>query len=260
MGGKQACCQKKGSVLKDLLNILKSEFLKLKKDTMFYTGTIISILMPILVILKDEFLSSPPDNLMDWVMTCCLVDFLILSVLSGFIITNSVQKEYQSGALKNILSAAVSRASFLFAKLAVWFVWYVLLLIYMEFVAVIGSSLLYPSQFDFEFAKTIMILFTKFGLLAFLSFVPLLWVTIRQRKLYYPAILVTIGFTGVLLGGVSISMEMILPASMIPWTAVSLVALYQVQSPYRVISIVSILLTGTIGLILALREIYKQDQ
>ncbi|MGN0250014.1 MAG: ABC transporter permease [Oliverpabstia sp.] len=204
-----------------MLNILKSEILKLKKDAMFYTGTIISILMPILVILKDEFLSSPPDNLMDWVMTCCLVDFMVLSILSGFIITNSVQKEYQSGALTNILAAAVSRASFLFAKLAVWFVWYVLLLIYMEFVTVIGSSLLYPS---------------------------------------YPAILVTIGFTGILIGGASISMEMILPASMIPWTAVSLVALYQVQSPYCVIGIFSISLTGVIGLLLALREIYKQDQ
>lgn len=204
-----------------MLNILKSEILKLKKDAMFYTGTIISILMPILVILKDEFLSSPPDNLMDWVMTCCLVDFMVLSILSGFIITNSVQKEYQSGALTNILAAAVSRASFLFAKLAVWFVWYVLLLIYMEFVTVIGSSLLYPS---------------------------------------YPAILVTIGFTGILLGGASISMEIILPASMIPWTAVSLVALYQVQSPYCVIGIFSISLTGVIGLLLALREIYQQDQ
>lgn len=204
-----------------MLNILKSEILKLKKDAMFYTGTIISILMPILVILKDEFLSSPPDNLMDWVMTCCLVDFMVLSILSGFIITNSVQKEYQSGALTNILAAAVSRASFLFAKLAVWFVWYVLLLIYMEFVTVIGSSLLYPS---------------------------------------YPAILVTIGFTGILIGGASISMEMILPASMIPWTAVSLVALYQVQSPYCVIGIFSISLTGVIGLLLALREIYQQDQ
>lgn len=204
-----------------MLNILKSEILKLKKDAMFYTGTIISILMPILVILKDEFLSSPPDNLMDWVMTCCLVDFMVLSILSGFIITNSVQKEYQSGALTNILAAAVSRASFLFAKLAVWFVWYVLLLIYMEFVTVIGSSLLYPS---------------------------------------YPAILVAIGFTGILIGGASISMEMILPASMIPWTAVSLVALYQVQSPYCVIGIFSISLTGVIGLLLALREIYKQDQ
>lgn len=240
--------------------MLKSEILKLKKDTMFYTGTIISVLMPILVILKDKFLSSPPDNLMDWVITCCLVDFLVLSMLSGFIITSSVQKEYQSGALKNILSAAVSRASFLLAKLAVWFVWYVLLLLYMEFVTVIGGRLLYPAQFDFEFAKTIMILFTKFGLSAFLTFVPLLWVAIRQRKLFYPAILVTIGFTGILLGGVSISMEMMLPASMMPWTAVPLIALYQVQSPYRVIGIVSILLTGVIGLLLALREIYKQDQ
>ena len=69
-----------------MLNILKSEFLKLKKDTMFYTGTIISVFVPILIIIKDKFLSMPPDEITAWISNCCLIDFLILSALSGFII------------------------------------------------------------------------------------------------------------------------------------------------------------------------------
>lgn len=82
-----------------MFNVLKSEFLKLKKDTMFYIGTIITMLVPVLVILKDKVISASPKSAMDWVMTCCLVDFLILSILSGLVITNLVQKEYQSGRL-----------------------------------------------------------------------------------------------------------------------------------------------------------------
>lgn len=243
-----------------MLNILKSEFLKLKKDTMFYTGTIISALVPILAIIKDKFLSTPPDEITEWVMNCCLIDFLVLSALSGFIITNLVQKEYQSGALTNILSSAVSRASFVFAKLAIWFSWYIVLLIYIEIVTVLGSRFLYPAQFDIDFARMVIVMFTKFGLSSFITFIPLLWVTILQRKLFYPAILVAIGFTGILFGGFNISMEMILPASIVPWTAVSLVTIYQIESPYLIIGIISIAITGIIGLLLALRSIYKQDQ
>lgn len=227
---------------------------------MFFTGTSICVLVPVFVIIKDKFLSTPPTEIMDWVMTCHLIDFLFLSALSSFIVTNLIQKEYQSGTLTNILSSAVSRAAFIFSKLAVWFLWYILLLIYMEAITVIGGNLIYPSQFNSEFTKTIIIMFTKFGLLAFITLVPLLWVTIRQRKLFYPAILVGIGLTGILLGGTSISMEMILPASIVPWTAVSLVAIYQVENPYIIISTISIILVGIIGLFLALRELYKQDQ
>lgn len=226
---------------------------------MFLTGTIISILVPVFIIIKDKFLSTPPDEMMDWVMTCCLLDFLILSALSGFIITNLVQKEYQAGTLTNILSTAVSRASFIFAKLAVWFLWYVILLAYTEIVTVIGSRLIYPSQFNVQFAKIVFVMFTKFGLLTFITLIPLLWITILQKKLFYPAVLAGIGFTGILLGGFTISMDMILPASIVPWTAVSLVAVYQVESPYLVIGLISIALTGIVGLFLALQSIYKQD-
>lgn len=242
-----------------MLNILKAEFLKLKKDAMFYTGTLISVFVPIFVILKDTFLSRPPDEMLAWVMNCCLIDFFILSVLSGFIITNLVQKEYQSGTFLNILTSAVSRAAFVLAKLAVWFLWYLVLLAYVEVVTIFGCRLLYPAQFHREFAKTVIIMFTKFGLLSFATFLPLLWVAILQRTLFYPAILVTLGFTGILLGGFQISEKMLLPASIAPWTAVSLAAIHPVECPYRIIGIISIAATGIIGLFLALRSIYRQD-
>lgn len=61
-----------------MFNVLKSEFLKLKKDTMFYIGTIITMLVPVLVILKDKVISASPKSAMDWVMTCCLVDFIYI--------------------------------------------------------------------------------------------------------------------------------------------------------------------------------------
>ena len=243
-----------------MLNILKSEFLKLKKDTMFYTGTIISVFVPILIIIKDKFLSMPPDEITAWISNCCLIDFLILSALSGFIITNLVQKEYQSGALTNILTSAVSRTSFVFVKLAAWFLWYVAILIYIEIVTILGSNILYPTQFNVEFAKLIVAMFTKFGLLTFVTLTPLLWITLLQRKLFYPSILVTLGFTGILLGGFNISMEMMIPASIIPWTAVSLVSVFQVENPYFIIGIISIILTEIFGVFLALRAIHEQDQ
>lgn len=243
-----------------MLNILKSEFLKLKKDAMFYTGTVISALVPILVIVKDRFLSSPPGAVMDWVMNCCLVDFLILSALSGFIVTNLVQREYQSGTLINVLTSAVSRASFVAAKLAVWFVWYAVLLVYIGSVTVLGCRLLYPAQFDAALARGVFAMFTEFGLASFVTFIPLLWVTVLQRKLFYPAVLTGIGFTGILLGGFTLSAEMLLPASILPWTAVSLVTVYQVENPYRIIGILSIAAAGIIGLLLALRAIRRQDQ
>lgn len=60
----------------DLFNVIKSELLKLKKDTMFYSGTLITMLVPVLVIIKDKAISTPPKAALDWVMICCLVDFL----------------------------------------------------------------------------------------------------------------------------------------------------------------------------------------
>ncbi|WP_300819129.1 hypothetical protein [uncultured Oscillibacter sp.] len=102
-------------------------------------------------------------------------------------------------------------------------------------------------------------MFTKFGTLSFVSFLPLLWVTVLQRKLFYPSALAALGFSAILLGRFNISTEMLPLASLMPWTAVSLVSVYQVEGPYTAIGMVSIALTGIFGVQSALRAIDKQD-
>ena len=84
--------------------------------------------------------------------------------------------------------------------------------------------------------------------------------TILQKKLFYPSVLVAIAFTGILLGGFNISLDMIFLASLIPWTAVSLISIYQVESPYIIIGITFITLIGIIGLFLSIQSINKQEQ
>lgn len=244
---------------KVLLNILKSEFLKPKKDAMFLTGTLIAAAAPFLIIIKDKFLAEPPSDIMSWIMSCCLIDFFVLSVMSGFIITNSVQKEYQTGAIINIFGSGVSRAAFIFAKLSVWFLWYAALLACIEIITLCGSCYLYPSQFDADFAKTVVVMFTKFGLLAFVTLIPILWITIVQRKLFYPSVLLSLGLSGILAGGFNISEEAILPACIVPWTAVAPISIYNLNSPYNVIASVSIILCGIAGMCAALYSVYKQE-
>ena len=246
--------------VKELLNMLKLELLKLKKDTMFFVGTIISIMVPVFLVIKDKFLSVPPNEIMEWTMSCFAAILLILSVFSGFIITNLVQKEYQSGTIKNILSSAVSRVAFICSKLLVWFLWFAITLIFIVIITILGAKLIYPHQFNLNYIKLIIAIFSKLGLLSFVSFIPLLWITILQRKLFYPSILLAIGLTGILLGGINISSDFLLPASFVPWTAVPLVAVHQLKSPYFGIGLASILITGTLGLILSCYSFYIQDQ
>lgn len=123
------------------------------------------------------------------------------------------------------------------------------------------SDYQYGGEVSFHFlVKIVIVMFTKFGMLSFITSIPLLWVTILQKKLFYPSILAAIAFTGILLGGFNISLDMIFLASLIPWTAVSLLSIYQVESLYIIMGIISIALTGIIGLFLALQSICRQEQ
>ena len=120
------------------------------------------------------------------------------------------------------------------------------LLAYIELVTILGSRFLYPAQFSTGVIKLVIAMFTKFGTLSFVSFLPLLWVTVLQRKLFYPSALAALGFSAILLGRFNISTEM-------------LPLVYQVEGPYTAIGMVSIALTGIFGVQSALRAIDKQD-
>lgn len=240
--------------------MIKAELFKLKKDIMFFIGTIIVVAIPILILVKDVYFTTPPKELLNWIMSCCLIDFLILSVISGFIITNLIQREYQAGTLINILTSSVSRAAFVISKLIIWFLWYSTMLAIIIAITVFGSKIIYPTQLNQQYLKIIIELFSKFGILSFFSFIPLLWVSFMQKKLFYPSILTAMGFTAIWVGGMNTSLEMILPACIVPWSAVSIIAMNQIGSPYVQIGLTSIILVGLIGLFLSYLSFNKQDQ
>ena len=54
-------------------------------------------------------------------MSVLMLNILALLIVNGFVITSSMQKEYQDRTIWNILTALVSRDRFLAAKLVVWF-------------------------------------------------------------------------------------------------------------------------------------------
>lgn len=242
-----------------MVNLLKSELLKLKKDTMFWVGTLIVILIPILILWKDCFIAVPPSVLTEWILSICMIDFLSLCIISGFIITNLMQQEYRERTIINVMTSSITRLSFLLTKMVVWFVWYMAMVLIMAGLALLGSYLLYLSQLNASQIKFIVIIFTKFGLFSFLAFIPLLWITILQRNRFYPSLLFTMGFTIILIGGANITPQMLLPASLFPWTAVSVITFLGMQNPYFYLGIAMIVFCGIFGLILTYLTFSKQD-
>lgn len=240
--------------------MIKSEVIKLKKEAMFFVGSLITVCTPIFIVLKDFYLSTSPHEILEWIMSCCLINFMVLSVLSGFIITNLIHKEYQSGTIINILTSLASRLTFILSKLMIWGLWYFIMLFMIILITIFGSKIIYPMQFDIYYVKMTVSIFVKFGLLSFISSIPLLWVTIMQKKLFYPSILTAIGFTIILAGGMNISLQMILPACIVPWSAVPIISIYQVSSPYMEIGLTSIILSGLISFFMACLSFNRQDQ
>lgn len=227
---------------------------------MAWFGGILVIALPILLILKSLFLDRQRGQYLDWFQIVLLVHSLVLPITSGFVITSMVQKEYQDKTLRNILTAPTSRTHFVTAKLLVWLLWYLVTAFVAEAVVFFGFSILFPAEFTQENIQITFVLFTQVSLFSFAAMTPVLWMTFKQKALFYPSILAALGLTVLELAGRQISEELLLPASICPWTAVSLAGMVPADSVYFAICIVSVFLCCGIGIWAALHEFQGQDQ
>ena len=204
-------------------------------------------------------IKSVPED-MDWIYTMVLMNSLVLSVMSGFYITFLMQREYQDHTLINILTAPVSRASFIVAKLLIWAIWYLLTVCLVAIVIIIGYRLLYPASFDWSGVKMALQFLAKNSGFIFVASIPVLWVTILQRTLFYPSMLVTLIFTVIAMAGTQTSMSMLKLAIAVPWSAASIASLMSVSSIYFWVAVISVFLCGIIGIVLAIYSFVRQDQ
>lgn len=67
---------------------------------------------------------NPPESYQMWLPSIYIVVGMVLSIMSGFIITFLMQREYEDRTINNVLTAPTSRWRFLFGKLVIWFIWY----------------------------------------------------------------------------------------------------------------------------------------
>ena len=240
-------------------NAFQTELLKLKKNKMALIGFLATISIPILLVLKSALIDKTKIDYQEWLRTVSMLVNILLPIMSGFFITQSMQKEYGEKTIINIITAPVNRVIFIFSKIAVWFCWYFTVMIVTEFLTLLGSMILFRAQVTASAVCFTVRLFTQIGMLSFIAFLPVIWIAVRQRTLFYPSMLCTLVLVLLQSVGSQVSEALLPAASFVPWLAVQISTMLPSGSPYFYLCIVAILCSGGVGVGLAVREFTKQD-
>ena len=239
--------------------MVRAEFSKLKKNKMVCIGFFAAIVVPIFFIVKSLFIDTSPILYQEWVYTVSLVLNIVLPVMSGLFIIQLIQKEYEERTIINILTAPTDRSKFVISKVTVWFSWYLFTLSVAVVISLIGAYCLYREAFHMDKVISALRLFTQTGLLSFIACLPIIWLTVKNRTLFSPPILFTLLFTVLQTAGSQISEKWLPVASFIPWTAVTISQMISAENPIFYICMISILLFGLLGVLLAIKELMAQD-
>ncbi|POP34948.1 ABC transporter permease [Lactonifactor longoviformis] len=240
-------------------NAFQTELLKLRKNKMALIGFASTVSVPILLVLKSVLIDKSKIDYQEWLQTVSMLVNIILPIMSGFFITQSMQKEYGEKTIINIITAPVNRKNFVLSKIAVWLCWYLAVMILTEGITIVGSLYLFRSQVTITSVYFTVRLLTQIGILSFIAFLPVIWLAVRQRTLFYPTMLCTLLFVLLQSVGSQVSEELLPAASFVPWLAIQISAMLPSDSQYLYICITSILCSGLLGSVLAVREFKRQD-
>ena len=236
--------------------MLKSECYKMRRNRIFWICALIVLVPVAWIIYKDTILTTPPDEISNWLQSVNAITSLFLSIASGFVITFLMQREYEDKTIINVLSAPTSRIVFLLSKLLIWMLWYLLLLGISMLIYMFGGKLVYSGRFGAEEILSLWKLVAKTRFLSFLASTPLLLVAVLQRRTFYPSIMCSLAFTGIELFSFMLPVKY---ASMIPWSAAMLCG-YGLPGEYRITAIISIAVAALIGIVGGWIVFQRQNQ
>lgn len=240
-----------------MLNVISAEWMKLKRNRIFAVCSLLTLFASAFIVFKDlVIVENPPENYQTWLMSIYIIVGALLSIMSGFIITFLMQREYEDRTINNVLTAPTSRIRFLLGKLAIWFIWYLGTLVGVVIIYAIGGWLIYPDTFGLAGMKSLVVTMLKYCLLGFVAALPLLTVSVMQRKLFYPTIMVALTFTGIEMFAMNMPFKF---ARVIPWSAVVVQSLVELPFKEDLLTLGSIFLTGIIGFVAAYWLFKKQD-
>ncbi len=240
-----------------MLNILANERLKLKRNKLFPACTFLALALPALMILVDymdkELIITKMNGIV-WLSRLVLpLQVIVYPVLSGFVLTFLIQKEYAEKTMINTLTAPTNRINFLLGKYIIWVSWFIIITLGFLVITYAGFYSLYGKALFQESIGSITESILKTGMLNLLSMSPLLIVCVLQRSVFYPSILFSCLVSGVGFSGLYWP-EII--RNLIPWSAVTSITILDAQTllPYA-----SIFIGHFLGLILSMYSFKKQD-
>ena len=101
-----------------LLNVISAEWLKLRSNRIFTVCSLLTLLTSAFMVFRDlVIVDNPPESYQMWLPSIYIVVGMVLSIMSGFIITFLMQREYEDRTINNVLTAPTSRGRYLFGKL-----------------------------------------------------------------------------------------------------------------------------------------------
>lgn len=236
-----------------------SEIRKFRRNKMAWLGTLIIITIPLFMI-WNRLVIDQQRKYMEWLMSVFMLNTLVLPIVNGFVITSNMQREYQDRTIRNILTAPVSREKFMAAKLVVWFLWYLISICLSEMIVTAGCYTLFPVEFTTGNMRYALFLLIQNNFFSFIAGIPILWICVKQQALFYPSMLAILGSAVLQAAGLQVSEELILPACVCPWTAVSISGIAGFGTYYYWICFVSIFLCGLAGFMGVIISLKNQDQ
>ncbi len=242
-----------------MINLLSTEFLKLKRSQLFLISMLGAATSPFVCFIAYLGMKSKKPGvpiLFNEVFseTNLYLVLLIGVTLYGVITAYLFNREYTENTLKNILTIPISRTRLFMSKLILLLIWILFLTMFAWGLTLIFGVI---GQFQGLSAAVLMTAFKEYivgGVLLFLLVTPTILVTLLCKN-YVPSIVFTVALTmvNVLIGNSEYRV-------LYPWSAVLVIAWHDFITQYPpVYSYLSIFATSLLGLLAAVIYFKKEE-
>ncbi|WP_086350650.1 ABC transporter permease [Candidatus Enterococcus clewellii] len=240
-----------------MLSTIKIECLKLRRCSLVLVCLSGSFLFTLLAVMKDVLRSGPVQQVPQsvWITENMMINnFMVTFFLSTMLLGYLIHREYEERTIKNLLVTGVSREKILFSKLIVWLVLHFFMYLVASLVVYLGYRSIFETQ-EFAFLDILGKFMLSAGTAAVVM-LPLAWVGIKQKQLFYPTILFGILIAVLAVTGITFPDRW---PVIVPWSAAFALSSMELGATEQTIALVSVGGTGIIGLLLMFFSFKRQE-
>lgn len=169
-----------------MMNLIRSELLKLKKSWLVALSFIVALVIPVLSLLLSSAegaqIAGQPQFLILIRQNHIFLTLMVCNLLFSLMATNLFFKEFQYGTIVDIISVPVKRTSYLFTKEFVLLVWMMSVgLISFAFCVIIGAV----TGMEGFTAGMVLLGLWRYVVSVLISFIPLqliIWITLLFKN------------------------------------------------------------------------------